>query len=134
MRSLLGAGLIFIIATLVLSYFFRDVGASYAMVIYETTLLGFNYYYVRKTDTGLQIFDWKTMAQAVAGAFLFIPLVIITRSWMGAGWLMLLLTIALATFIYILFEVYVVRNELMVSLRRSGLQLITNSFQRNNKV
>jgi len=133
MRALLGAGLLFIIATLILSYFFRDLGASYAMVIYETSLLAFNYYYVRKTDNSLRIFVWKTMAQAAAGAILFIPIVFMARSQMDADWLRLCVIIVLATLVYILFQLYVVKNGLMVDLRKSGLQLITHSFQRDDK-
>ncbi|HYJ38608.1 MAG TPA: flippase [Chitinophagaceae bacterium] len=133
LRSLFASGIIFVLATVLLSYFLKDVGASIAMVIYETCLLFFNYYFVKKTDSTLKVFDWKSVLHALAGAAIFIPLIIFSQRWMEADWLWLTLVIGVSAFAYILFQVFVLKNELMIGLRRWGLKYVSNSFQKNDQ-
>ena len=130
LKSLFISGLIFIAATLVLSYFLRDVGASIAMVIYETSLLVFNYYYVKKTDRILKVFDWKSVTQAVAGAAIFVPVIFLSRRWMETDWLWLCLVIGSSAILYISFQLFVLKNEMLTSLRVSGMKYL-NQLQQN---
>ena len=122
LRSLFFSGVIFVVATIFLSYFFKDVGASISMVVYESSLLLFNYHYVRKLDQGLKVFDWKSILQAIAGAAIFVPLIFLAKSWMDADWLWLCVLIGVCAAVYISFLLFVLKNELLVSLRSSGIR------------
>ena len=126
-KSLLLSGSIFVVATLFLSNQFQDVGASIAIVLYEACLVIFNYYFVKRTDNNLTVFDWKSMLEALAGSAIFVPLIFLARTWMFADWLWLSLVIGLCALVYILFLLFVLRNELMMSLRVSGIKYL-NQF------
>jgi O-antigen/teichoic acid export membrane protein len=132
LKSLFITGMIFIIATLILSYFFRDIGASIAMVIYETSLLLFNYYYVRKTDRQLKVFDWKSFVHALAGAAIFVPLIFLTRGWIETDWIWLCIIIGSSAVLYVSFQLFVLKNELMLSLRASGVKYFNQLQQKGN--
>ncbi len=133
LRSLLITGVIFILTTLILSSLFKDVGASTAMVVYEGSLLIFNYYYVRKTDAGLRVFEWKSILHALIGSLLFVPLVILARQWTAPGWLWLSLVVIVSAFVYLLFQIYIIRNELMINLRAWGVNYLYHKFQKRTK-
>jgi O-antigen/teichoic acid export membrane protein len=133
LKTLFMSGLICVIATLLLSYYLKDVGASIAMVIYESCLLIFNYYFVRKTDRLIKVFDWKSFIHALAGACLFMPLILFAQKWMKADWIWLTGIIGTCVLIYVLFQLFVLRNELMIGLRTWGLKYISNQFQKNDK-
>jgi len=132
LRSLLYSGGIFVIVTLVLSYLFQDVGASIAMVMYECLLLLFNYYYVRKIDQALKVFHWNSMLQALAAAAVFIPLIFLAKRWTNVDWLWLSALIGVCAFVYVSFLLFVLKNELMVSLRSSGLRYFHQLHQDGN--
>jgi peptidoglycan biosynthesis protein MviN/MurJ (putative lipid II flippase) len=120
-------------ASLSLSYHFQDVGASVAMVIYESSLLIFNYYYASKTDPNLRIIDWRSLAHAMIGAILFVPLILIVRHWMKVDWVLLSLLIFLSALLYVSFLVFVLKNELINNLRRWGFKFISDQFQRRTR-
>jgi O-antigen/teichoic acid export membrane protein len=131
-KSLVVSGVIFICATLVLSYLYKDVGASIAMVAYEGSLLALNYYYTRTTDPVLKVFDWTSALHALLGSALFIPMIIAFRRWMEADALFLFISIASCCVIYVLFQLFVLRNEFMLSLRSWSIQRL-GLFQKRNK-
>jgi len=132
-RSLLISGLIFVAATLLLSSLFRDRGASIAMLLYESCLVAFNYYYARKLDAKLKVFDWRSLRDAIAGALLFIPMIFLLRRWMQTDWLFLSVIIGACAVVYVLFEAFVIRNELMLSLRAWGSEYLLVQFQKRHK-
>ena len=132
LRSLVLSGLIFVTATISLSYLFKDKGASVAMVIYESSLLFFNYYYVKKTDRNLKVFDLKSVMQALAGAAIFVPMIFLARQWLQTDWLWLCMIIGASTIVYISFLLFVLKNEIMMSLRSSGLKYLHQLQQNGN--
>jgi O-antigen/teichoic acid export membrane protein len=132
-KSLIISGAIFICSTLVLSTLFNDVGASISMVIYEFSLLALNYYYSRKTDSILNIFDATSVLHALIGSLLFIPLVFLFRRWMQPDAVYLIVTIAACGILYVLFQLFVLRNEFMLTLRTWSLNYLGIAFQKRNK-
>jgi len=132
LRSLFLSGLIFVAATISLSYLFKDKGASVAMVIYESSLLFFNYYYVKKTDRSLKVFDLKSVMQALAGAAIFVPLIFLARQWLHIDWLWLFVIIGASAVVYLSFLLFVLKNEIMMSLRSSGLKYLHQLQQNGN--
>ena len=121
LKSLLICGLLFIAATLLLSSVWDDRGACYAMVLYESVLIILNYAYVKQTARSLLVFDWKTFGHAIIGTILFVPLIFVLKPYSWPTGLLLAIIIVSSAVIYCLFQVFVTRNELMVSLLRSTL-------------
>lgn len=111
-RSLLIAGVLFIGGTLILSSMYQDVGACYAMVGYEAILVVMNLFYVRKTAGHLKIYDWKVLMQAVFGIALFVPIRYFFDKWDEVTWVSLSIVIILCAILYLLFQVFVMQNEL----------------------
>jgi O-antigen/teichoic acid export membrane protein len=132
LKSLLFSGLIFVASTIILSYLYQDKGASVAMVLYECSLLIFNYYFVKKTDRHLKVFDWKSVVQAILGAAVFVPLIFLARRWLHADWLWLCLIIGTCAAVYMSFLLFVLKNELMISLRVTGLKYFDRLQQNGN--
>jgi len=130
-RSLLASGVVFVCATLVLSFWYKDVGASISMVIYESLLVALNYYYAKKTDASLQVFDWLSVLHALFGSLLFIPIVVLFRRWLETDALILALTIGSCCIVYLLFQLFVLRNEFMISLRTWSVQYLGFSQKRH---
>ena len=133
LKSLLITAIVFVPATLLLSYYFQDVGASVSMVVYEGTLLLLNYFYARKVDSSLKIFEWKSIIHGIAGAALFVPIILLARQWREPDWLWLTVVILTATIVYLLFQLFVLRNELMLSLRAWSIQYLNNQLLRQPK-
>ena len=133
LKSLLITGIVFVPTTILLSYYFQDVGASISMVVYEAVLLLFNYFYVRKIDSSLKVFEWKSVMHAVAGALLFLPIILLARQWKEPDWIWLTVVILASTIIYLLFQLFIIRNELMMSLRAWGIQYFNNQLLRQPK-
>jgi len=133
LKSLLITAIVFVPATLLLSYYFQDVGASVSMVVYEGTLLLLNYFYAKKVDSALKIFEWKSIIHGIAGAALFVPIILLARQWREPDWLWLTVVILTATIVYLLFQLFVLRNELMLSLRAWGIQYLNNQLLRQPK-
>lgn len=123
-RSLLVSGLVFVCATLILSSLYKDVGACASMVIYESSLIALNYYYAKKTDALLRVFDWISVLHALLGSLLFIPIVMLFRRWLEVNTLFLVLTISSCCLVYLFFQLFVLRNEFMISLRTWSVQYL----------
>jgi len=81
----------------------------------------------------LKIFEWKSIIHGIAGAALFVPIILLARQWREPDWLWLTVVILTATIVYLLFQLFVLRNELMLSLRAWGIQYLNNQLLRQPK-
>jgi len=117
LNSLLVSGVVFVGLMLVLSYNYADTGASYAIMCAELLMLGMNYYYVKKTSPHLQVFDLRTFSHALIGAILFVPVIYLIRISVSSTLLVLIFSISSCFIIYVLIQLFVIRNDIMVILK-----------------
>lgn len=122
--SLMTGSLFFVITTLILSSRLHDLGACYAIVLTEILVMVINYYYVKKTVPGLKVFDWRILLQAIGGAIVFIPVIRIISVYVESDLLVLILSAAVCIPVYFLFQIFVCKNRLLVTIKhcmqRSG--------------
>lgn len=120
LRGLTAGAIVFVVATLPLSHFYADIGTSLAVIIAEVTVLLFNYYYAFQLNSGLKVFEGRTILQAVAGAALFIPIVYLAEWLLHKEVTQLVATIVLCIIVYGVFLLSV-KNDFLLSLSRSFL-------------
>jgi O-antigen/teichoic acid export membrane protein len=122
LKTLTITGVIFIILSLFLSYHFADKGACYAIVLSEGIGLLLNYYYAKKINDYLKIFDWKSFFHALAGIIIFIPVIYLLKKIILSGILTLILSVTVCFLVYIFTEVFIIRNEFMKFLKNIFFQ------------
>lgn len=120
LKSLIAGSIAFVLLTLVFSYYLKDAGACYAIVMAEIIILLINYYYVKKTVSALRIFDWKVFGQCLAITFLFYPVVLLFGYVTDNTLFYLLGSIAICAGLYFFILVFILRNGLLYSLYRQG--------------
>jgi O-antigen/teichoic acid export membrane protein len=128
LRGLLVGGLCFMALSLLLSYYFADVGACWAIVGSEAITLVINYYYARRVAAGLPLFDAKGFLHALGSALLFIPVVYGISKVAGSHGMVLLLSVAGCILLYGLVQLLVMRNAFALvvweAIKRKSLQKI----------
>lgn len=119
LKSLTIGGIIFIIATLPLSYFYADRGASFALILSEAVVLSFNLFYARSILKRFAVIDVKTFLQVLAGVLLFIPVIYFTDIIIQETAIKLLVSILSCIFIYVFFLSIIMKNTAMANLLNS---------------
>jgi O-antigen/teichoic acid export membrane protein len=131
LRSLVTGSLSFVVLSLLLSYYFADRGACYAIVLSEVITLVLNYYYARRVAGELQVFDFKGFLHACGSALLFIPVVYFIGWATSSNMLVLLLSICSCILFYILVQLFIMRNDFAFvvweAVKRKSLQKIYNN-------
>ena len=115
MYSLVVGSLLFVASTLVLSYYWHDRGASYALIGAEAVTLIISGYYVKKCMPGLPVFDWTVLLQALLGSALFIPVIWLIEKYIAAPLLVLIVSIVICIPLYFIFQLFVMRNKLLLA-------------------
>lgn len=123
LRNLSIASLIYLPVIFVLSGYFNDAGASLAMVIYEFLLVFLNYYYIRKHDRQLIIFDSRSFLQTVFAAFFFIPVISFIKDATASDFYRLLCSISACAIIYFFLLGVLLKNEFVLNLKNIGWRL-----------
>lgn len=130
LRVLAAGSLMFALLSLVLSWYFADIGACCAIVIAEGCMLIMSFYYARQVAGDLELFDKKGLLQAMGSALVFIPVVYgMERIVAGQEWV-LFLSVAACMVLYGVMQYFVMRNVFAASIReavrRKSLQKIYN--------
>lgn len=120
LRSLIAGGLLFVVLTLVLSAAFQDKGACIAILAAELVILSLNYYYARQTASFLRLFHWPTAGQALAGALLFIPVILLIKKEVTSPVWIVSLSVITCGPLYFLFQLLILRNTFVRSLYKEG--------------
>lgn len=126
LRGLVAGAAVFVAATLVLSYFFGDTGASLALLLSEVVVLLLNLHYVHTRLDRFPMLESKAVLQAVGGTLLFIPLVYLVHRWVADDLLRIIYSVVVCITAYLLFLLLLARNELV----RSGYRSLKNLLQR----
>lgn len=105
---------------------YSDRGVCFSVIIAELATLAMNYYYVIKTDRELVIFDHKTFLQSLLSSLPFIPVVYFIQNYVTNVWMVLSASIICCFLVYVLMQLYVCRNSLMLSVSRSGMKYFFN--------
>lgn len=130
LRSLVIGSLLFMVLSLVLSYYFTHRGACVAMVVAEIVTLVMNYTYARKAAPDLKVFDNKSFLQACAGVVLFIPVVYLIRYYIASQLVVLIASILSCIFFYLVTQLFILRNDFAATvwqgIKKKGLQSIYN--------
>lgn len=120
LRSLIAGGGLFVVSTLLLSYAFQDKGACIAIMLAEGMIMVINYYYARQTAPFLSLFDWRAAGQALAGALLFIPVIVSIQALVPSPALVVGLSVAICAPLYFLCQLFILRNAFVRSLYKGG--------------
>jgi O-antigen/teichoic acid export membrane protein len=123
LNGLMAGAVIFVAATIPLSYFFADKGTSIAVVLSEMAVLAANLYYVKKMGAGLRLIDWKSVQLACGGVLLFVPLIFIVDAAISALTVQLIVSVLVCMLSYFLF-LFFTGNELVVSMLQSGRRIL----------
>lgn len=119
--TLIIGSIIYIFLMLVLSYYWHDRGACYAMMIGEGIILAISYLYVKKCFPDLKIFDPVTFLQSTIAALLFIPVIWLLKAYITSPVLIILIALFICVPVYFLFQWRVVKNKLVQNLYGSAL-------------
>lgn len=119
--SLITGSIIYIFLMLILSYYWHDRGACYAMMIGEGVILVISYLYVKKCFPDLKIFDPVTFLQSTFAALLFIPVIWLLKTYITSPVLIILIALFICVPVYFLFQWRVVKNKLVGNLYGSAL-------------
>lgn len=120
LRSVIVGGVLFVVLTLVLSYFYQDKGACIAILVAELVIMAFNYYYARQTAPFLLLFDWRTAAEGLAASLLFIPVVLLIKTVSVSPAIVLAASVAICIPVYFLFLLFILRNAFVRSVYKGG--------------
>ncbi|MBS1947508.1 MAG: oligosaccharide flippase family protein [Bacteroidetes bacterium] len=129
LKSTIISAAVFIVLTLVLSFLFADKGACSAIIITEMNGLLINYFYAKKTNMRLKIFDWKCFFQSICGALIFVPVIYAIKRMDMAEEFSLMLSVLVCFMLYVIFQVFIMRNEFVLQLKTS-----VQFFFRNKKL
>jgi len=100
-KSLITAGAIFIVSTLILSSVYKDIGACYAILGYEAILVLMNLFYARRVAPQLSLYDWRMLLISVAGVVLFLPVRYFFDKWAEVNGVSLATVILLCALLYL---------------------------------
>ena len=126
MKSLSITGVLFIILTLILSYLYADKGACYAIILSEIAGVLLNYYYCKKVDADLKIFDMPSLLHSLAGVIVFIPIIYLINETEPSPLTVILVSVPLCFIIYIILQVFIFKNSFMILIRDIIYGLIKN--------
>ncbi len=134
LRSVIVGGVLFIVLTLLLSYFYQDKGACIAIMIAEGVIMGFNYYYARQTAPFLSLFHWRTAGEALTGSLLFIPIVWLVERIHASPAVVLGVAVASCITVYFLFLLFILRNafvrSVVMTTRRQSIYFLQEHLHR----
>lgn len=123
--SLTTGSILFVVLTLVLSYYFADTGACYAILAAELLMLGMNYYFARRTAAGLQLFDTKALWQACASAALIIPVVYLVKRYGSSSLVILSGAAGIGALVYFSVQLFVMRNDFSIIVKNKIVQYLS---------
>lgn len=119
LKNLLGSSSFFIAASLVLGSAYGHLGVCIALVATEGILIVFNYFSIKRGLPELKIFDWRTMAHAIAGSSLFIPFLYLTKIYLNVGVIQLSVSIVGCFCIYVMFITFITKNSFAMAVKRT---------------
>jgi O-antigen/teichoic acid export membrane protein len=126
--SLIIGSIIYIFLMLILSYYWHDRGACYAMILAEGIILAISYLYVKKSFPDLKIFDPGTFLHSILASLLFIPVIWLLKTYITSPVLIIVITLLICVPVYFLFQLLVVKNKLVYNLYESALASLKKFF------
>jgi O-antigen/teichoic acid export membrane protein len=117
--ALVTGSLIFVVLTLILSHYYDQTGACYALITAETIILVISYYQVKRMMSQLTIIDLRTMLQSFICATLFIPIIWLIEKYIASPVLIVLLSLAICIPVYFASQAFIMKNKLLQGLLRS---------------
>ncbi len=117
LKNLAAGCVVFCALTPLLSFYFADRGACYAILITESVILFLNYYYAARTLPEIQIFDVKSLLYAVLGTMVFLPVVFVVRIYAVAEFWILVWSAFLCATAYFAIQVYIIRDSFALNLK-----------------
>jgi Membrane protein involved in the export of O-antigen and teichoic acid len=122
--ALVAGALIFVASTLVLSWYFHQAGACYALIVAEAAVLAICYYQVKKAMPRLAIIDYRTLLQSVVAAAVFVPVIWLIQNYIASPILVVLISLAVCVPVYFAIQAFVMKNQLLLDLYRSGKTML----------
>lgn len=126
LKSLATGSFTLILLILLLAPDYADTGVCMAVILSEITMIALNYSFAKGVSGNIVFFDVKCFYQSVLSSILFIPVVYILRLRLDSQWIILISSVIGCVGIYYLLQLYVFKNIIMLSLKRSGLNFIIN--------
>ncbi|MEO8406047.1 MAG: polysaccharide biosynthesis C-terminal domain-containing protein, partial [Chitinophagaceae bacterium] len=125
LKNLAGGTIIFIGAAIWLGSVYNDTGICAALVLTELFMVITNYVSAKKQlpSLSLSLIDWKTLAQALLGSALFIPIVYLIRNNIDTNFVRLLTSIIACFAVYGLF-LLIVRNSFILQLKNIAARFV----------
>ena len=117
LKNLAAGCLVFCMLTPLLSFYFADQGACYAILITEAVILILNCYYAARTLPEIQIFDFKSLLYAGLSTLIFVPVVLLVRWYAMAELWILVWSVILCTITYFVIQAYIIRDSFALSLK-----------------
>jgi len=116
-NALLASGILFIVLTLLFSFYWADTGACIALLLAEAAACLLNVRSVRRLmPLALMHFDAKILMQAIMVSALFFPVVIAVNSWLSEPIWQLIVGVLGCLLLYLLVQFFIVKNEIAVTL------------------
>jgi hypothetical protein len=113
---------------LILSYYWHDRGACYALMLAEGIILAISYLYVKKCFPDLKIFDPGTFLQSMLASLLFIPVIWLLKTYITSPVLIIVIALLICVPVYFLFQLLVAKNKLVDNLYGSALASLKKVF------
>lgn len=123
--ALVTGGLVFVVLSLILSYYFHQTGACYALIIAESIILLISYWQVRRMRPQLPLIDFRTLLQSCICAALFIPIIRLIEKYIESPALVVLLSLAICIPVYFAGQAFIMKNKLLQGLLQSWQKTIT---------
>ena len=126
--SLIIGSVVYIFLMLILSYYWHDRGACYALMLAEGIILAISYLYVKKCFPDLKIFDPGTFLQSMLASLLFIPVIWLLKTYITSPVLIIVIALLICVPVYFLFQLLVAKNKLVDNLYGSALASLKKVF------
>jgi len=117
LRNLAAGSVVFCLLTPLLSFYFADQGACYAILTTEAFILFLNCYHAARTLPEIKIFDFRSLLYACLAALVFLPVVLLVRKYAVAELWVLVWSVFLCAVAYFAIQVYIVRDSFALSLK-----------------
>ncbi|MDF2189205.1 oligosaccharide flippase family protein [Paraflavitalea sp. CAU 1676] len=118
LRSLLITGLLFLVLTPLLAYYWADTGACISLLVAETITGILNIMYVQRLHPAiLRRFDGKSLLQAVGVSVLFFPVVYTVNRWVPQPLWQLSAGIVVCLLLYFSIQFFIAKNTVALLMK-----------------
>lgn len=122
LNILVAGTVLFTVAMLILGHYYGDTGACLALLIVEIFVLIANYIAVKKHLPKLQIFDLRTIKNAILGSLLFIPVVYLVKWQLNSDLSRLISAMVGCFIVYVLYLLLIAKSNFVLHAKKTLIQ------------